>query len=133
MKYYEVKLNPFLRDDLILYAKWEIDFDFKDFPEYFQERGIKTVEQAIIEMNDFWADSPGAYEAFSEHLDFFLKYATVRIHYIYHRTFLYKPGDLTKYLFTKEDGFCIGDCGIKLVDYKDEFEVSSEILEVKEL
>lgn len=125
-KQYEVTLSPFY--DVDLTAVWEIDFDFKDF----HAEHIKNVEQAIIEMNTFWSGHPSQDDPFDEHLEWFLKDATVAIHRIYSRTILSKLEDLTKRLFNEEDGFCIGECGIKLVEFIDGFELTQDALEVNE-
>lgn len=125
-KQYEVTLSPFY--DVDLTAVWEIDFDFKDF----HAEDIKNVEQAIIEMNTFWSGHLDDDAPFDEHLKWFLKDATVAIHHIYSKTILSKPEDLTKRLFNEEDGFCIGECGIKLVEFIDNFELTQDALEVKE-
>ncbi|CAM3863556.1 hypothetical protein [Avibacterium endocarditidis] len=118
--------------DLELSANWEIDFGFKDFSDSLKEEGIKTVEQAIIHINQFWVDSPNEDDEFNEHLNYFLKYATVRIHYIYNNTTLWDVNDLTRHLFSKEEGFCVGKCGIELTDFYDGFELNDDLLEVHE-
>lgn len=125
-KQYEVKMSPFC--DIDLTAVWEIDFDFKDF----SEESIDNVEQAIIEINTFWSSSPDEDDPFYEHLEYFLKHATVITHHIYRSTLLCEPEDLTKHLFNKEDGFCIGECGIKLIEFIDNFELTQDVLEVTE-
>lgn len=126
-KQYEVTLSPFY--DVDLTAVWEIDFDFKDF----HAEHIKNVEQAIIEMNTFWSDSPDNNTPFDEHLAYFLKHATVRMHNIYSNlTLLWRPEDLTKHLFSEIEGFCIGECGIKLIDFIDNFELTESALEIEE-
>ena len=125
-KKYNVKLSPFY--DMEFIAVWEIDFGFKNF----SVESIKNVEQAIIEMNTFWSDSPSNEESIDEHLEYFLTHATVKVHQIYTSTTLCKPEDLTKHLFEKEDGFLPGECGIKLIEFIDEFELTQGDLWVSE-
>ena len=129
-KCYEVQLKDL--SALELSASWEIDFDFKDFSDLLKEEGIKTVEQAIIYINQFWSDSPDEDDEFNEHLNYFLKYATLKIHYIYNNTTLWETDDLIQYLFGKEEGFCVGECGIKLTSFYDGFVLNEDLLEVHE-
>ncbi|MDY5106189.1 MAG: hypothetical protein SPE78_03425 [Actinobacillus minor] len=130
IKKYRVVLEPWL--DIGFCAEWEIDFSFKNFNKTVA-RPINDVEQAIREMNGFWSGSPYDNDPFKEHLEYWLKSATLAIHHIYNNTVLWKPESLTKHLFTNEDGFAIGECGIKLVAYTDEFELAEHMLKIEEV
>lgn len=128
-KKYRVVLEPWL--DIEFCAEWEIDFSFKNFDKTVVES--ISVEQAIREMNGFWSGSPYNNDPFKVHLEYWLKSATLAIHSIYNNTVLWRPKDLTKHLFTNEDGFNIGECGIKLVSYTDEFELAEHMLNIEEV
>ena len=130
IKKYRVILNVWL--DIEFCAEWEIDFSFKNFDKTVVE-SISDVEQAIREMNGFWSGSPYNNDPFKEHLEYWLKNATLAIHRIYNNTAFWKPEDLTKHLFTNEDGFAIGECGIKLVSYIDEFGLEEHMLNIEEV
>ncbi|MDE8034618.1 hypothetical protein NYR75_02765 [Actinobacillus equuli subsp. haemolyticus] len=132
-KKYNVKLSPFY--DVEFIAVWEIDFDFKNFSDSLKEANIKSVKDAILLMNDFWSDAPDKNDSFEEHLDYFLTHATLKIHQIYQQPFICEPRsltNLTKKLFNEEEGFCIGECGIKLIEFIDEFELTQDDLWVSE-
>ncbi|KGQ55329.1 Uncharacterised protein [Gallibacterium anatis] len=125
---YKISLNDY--SDFELEAVWEIDFEFKYFSEWLKNKGIKTVQDAIIEMNVFWSGSPNKEDNFNEHLDYFLKNAT---------TVLANFNDsdwrseeyLENKLFSDTEGFAIGECGIKLVKFKKDLFVRDEMLEVE--
>lgn len=87
----------------------------------------------IVALNKFWSNSPDEDAPFSEHLDYFLKNATAAVHNIHNDTGLWKAEKLNEYLFNKEEGYCVGNCGIILVRYCDDFQLKRDILEVHEI
>lgn len=125
---YKVSLSDY--SDFELEAVWEIDFEFKDFSEWLKKKGIKTFQDAIIEMNTFWSGSPNEEDNFNEHLDYFLKNAT-RVLANFNDSDWRSEEYLENKLFSDTDGFAIGKCGINLVKFKKYLFVQDEMLEVE--
>ena len=125
---YKVSLNDY--SDFELEAVWEIDFEFKYFSEWLKNKGIKTVQDAIIEMNTFLSGSLNKEDNFNEHLDYFLKNATTTLANFNDSDFR-REEYLENKLFSDADGFAIGQCGIKLVKFKKDLFVRDEMLEVE--